>query len=69
MTSCFAGTTVSSAERTRALQEFEKPETKVCLLDLRLGARGLNLVIANRMIFLSPVWNLDVQAQAIKVSC
>lgn len=25
-----------------------------------------NLVVANRMLFLSPVWNLDVLAQAVK---
>ena len=63
---CYAGHSVSSAKRVEALQQFNNPETKVCLLDLRLGARGLNLVIANRLIFLAPVWSLDVQAQAIK---
>ena len=26
-----------------------------------------NLVVANRMILLAPMWNLDTQAQAIKV--
>jgi len=26
-----------------------------------------NLVVANRMIILAPMWNLDTQAQAIKV--
>ena len=63
---CFAGATISAAKRIEALKELEKPETKAILLDLRLGARGLNLVCANRMIFLAPTWNLDVQAQAIK---
>ncbi|ORY35502.1 P-loop containing nucleoside triphosphate hydrolase protein [Naematelia encephala] len=64
--SVFAGHSVSSTKRVEALRNFEKPNVQVCLLDLKLGARGLNLVCANRMIFLSPVWSLDVQAQAIK---
>ena len=64
--SCYIGGNVERAKRNAALKDFEKPETRVCLLDLKTGARGLNLVVANRMIFLGPVWNLDVQAQAIK---
>lgn len=64
--SCFAGGTVSANTRFKVLEQFKSPATKVCLLDLKIGARGLNLVTANRMIFLAPVWNLDVQAQAVK---
>ncbi|WVQ95089.1 hypothetical protein IAU59_002183 [Kwoniella sp. CBS 9459] len=55
-----------SIDRRAALESFQKPEIRVCLLDLRTGARGLNLVVANRVIFLQPVWSPDVQAQAIK---
>ncbi|KAK8854687.1 hypothetical protein IAR55_003426 [Kwoniella newhampshirensis] len=66
ITSTFVGAPLPPSERTKALDRFNKPEIRVCLLDLNLAARGLNLVVANRMIFLAPVWNLDVQAQAIK---
>ncbi|OCF32745.1 hypothetical protein I316_05666 [Kwoniella heveanensis BCC8398] len=55
-----------SIDRRTALESFQKPEIKVCLLDLRTGARGLNLVVANCVIFLQPIWSPDVQAQAIK---
>lgn len=63
---CYVGAAISNVERMDALRRFENPDVKVCLLDLSLAARGLNLVCANRMIFLAPVWSLDVQAQAIK---
>ncbi|WWD19169.1 hypothetical protein CI109_103627 [Kwoniella shandongensis] len=66
ITSTFVGHSINGAQRIKALERFNKPEVKVILLDLTIAARGLNLVIANRMIFLAPVWNLDVQAQAIK---
>ncbi|KAK6910808.1 hypothetical protein I203_104841 [Kwoniella mangroviensis CBS 8507] len=66
ITSTFVGSESFTRDRRKALDDFQKPEIRVCLLDLKVGARGLNLVIANRMIFLRPIWNLDVQAQAIK---
>ncbi|WWC71430.1 uncharacterized protein I206_105386 [Kwoniella pini CBS 10737] len=66
ITSTFVGSELFTKDRRKALDNFQKPEIKVCLLDLKVGARGLNLVVANRVIFLRPIWSLDVQAQAIK---
>ncbi|WWC90504.1 uncharacterized protein L201_005440 [Kwoniella dendrophila CBS 6074] len=66
ITCTFVGSESFTKDRRKALNDFQKPEIKVCLLDLKVGARGLNLVVANRVIFLRPIWNLDVQAQAIK---
>ncbi|WRT68549.1 uncharacterized protein IL334_005526 [Kwoniella shivajii] len=66
ITSTFVGSELMTKDRRKALDAFQKPEIRVCLLDLKVGARGLNLVVANRVIFLRPIWSLDVQAQAIK---
>lgn len=65
--SVYAGVKVDLQARNRAIVEF-KEGVPVCILDLKLGSRGLDLTNANRMIFLGPVWNPDVQAQAVKVS-
>nr|XP_019044841.1 hypothetical protein I302_06755 [Kwoniella bestiolae CBS 10118]OCF23771.1 hypothetical protein I302_06755 [Kwoniella bestiolae CBS 10118] len=66
ITSTFVGSELFTRDRRKALDDFQKPEIRVCLLDLKVGARGLNLVVANRVIFLRPIWNPDVQAQAVK---
>ncbi|GMK56187.1 hypothetical protein CspeluHIS016_0300270 [Cutaneotrichosporon spelunceum] len=63
--SVYAGVKVDRNARNRAIMEF-KQGVPVCILDLKLGSRGLDLTVANRMIFLGPVWNPDVQAQAVK---
>ncbi|BEI88723.1 uncharacterized protein CcaverHIS019_0200850 [Cutaneotrichosporon cavernicola] len=63
--SVYAGVKVDRSARNRAIVEF-KQGVPVCILDLKLGSRGLDLTVANRMIFLGPVWNPDVQAQAVK---
>jgi hypothetical protein len=65
--SVYAGVKVDRKARDRAIVEF-KLGVPVCILDLKLGSRGLDLTVANRMVFLGPVWNPDVQAQAVKVS-
>lgn len=65
--SVYAGIKVDRVARNRAIAEF-KLGVRVCILELKLGGRGLDLTVANRMIFLGPVWNPDIQAQAIKVS-
>ena len=56
----------SSAERERAIQEFQNNhECRVFLISLKAGGIGLNLTAADYVYIVDPWWNPAVEQQAI----
>ncbi|KAJ9121638.1 hypothetical protein QFC22_002258 [Naganishia vaughanmartiniae] len=66
VSSCYVGIGLSDIRaREAAVDIFQHKMRRVCLIEITMAGRGLNLVVANRVIFTEPVWREDVEQQAI----
>ncbi|KAJ3023201.1 hypothetical protein HKX48_003979 [Thoreauomyces humboldtii] len=55
------------SERSQSVTTFNTSDNApVMIMDVKLGAWGIDLSSASRMYFLSPVWQHDMERQAIK---
>ncbi|KAJ9107887.1 hypothetical protein QFC19_002630 [Naganishia cerealis] len=64
--SCYVGFGLSDVKaREAAIDIFQHKMRRVCLIEIELAGRGLNLVVANRVIFTEPTWKEDLERQAI----
>ncbi|GME41627.1 SNF2-related protein [Neofusicoccum parvum] len=58
---------ISNELRSRYIVNFDKdPTLRVLLMDVRLGALGLNVNQASRVYFINPVCRPSIEAQAVK---
>lgn len=60
-------TTLPAARRSQYIVTFNSTETyRVMVMDIKLAAHGLNISSASRIFFVQPVWQRNIEAQAIK---
>lgn len=63
----FFAKSLDAKTRALRLEEFSNEEKyRVMLMDLKQASHGLNVTVADRVFFLTPVWESAVEAQAIK---
>lgn len=59
--------TLSQAQRNEYIATFNHQEwCRVFLMNVHLAAHGLHLAVASRVFFVNPIWQPNVEAQAIK---
>lgn len=59
--------TLSTYKRNSYIDNFNESETtRVLLMNVRQAAHGLHIASASRVFFVNPVWQPNVEAQAIK---
>ena len=58
---------IMTDRRNAYMTTFNTTETfRVMIMDLRQAARGLHIACASRVFFVNPVWQPNIEAQAIK---
>ena len=59
--------TLDSMRRAQYIVTFNTTETfRVLIMDVRQASHGLNLSSASRVFFINPIWQPNVEAQAVK---